>query len=244
MILFQGRTAAYRKSTLMFILLCSLPFLSVSCDLDWKERASRAAKAGYKNEIAGRYKTAAVLYRKALKSNPYHPAANYRLGNLYDTRLLHIRNANQLALRYYQRYLDLKTSDKAKNDFIAAQCALLKEIISGSLEDPVFGVSDMLTAAREKSLRVFIERLHPQYFASLTIKRKSRHIMRKLLSKWEARVKSGWRFTYRDVRKTKTGYQASVGVRFGDRNKRRLVLMLSKTRTWELAIDEPDKSKM
>ena len=208
-----------------------------------KERATKAAKSGYKNDIAGRYKAAIAMYRKALKINPYQPAANYRLGYLYDTRLLGTSNANQHALHYYERYLDLKTNDNSKNDFLTGQCKLLKEIISGSLEDPTFAISDMLAAAKGKSLRAFIERLHPQYFASLTIKRKTNYILRQLLAKWSTRVNSGWRFTYRDVRKTKSGYQASVGVRFGSRNKRRLVMMLSKTRTWELAIDEPDKSK-
>ncbi len=61
----------------------------------------------YRNQ--GRFEDARNIYQMALQQNPEYARAHYNLGVLFD---LYLQN-NDLAIRHYQRYLDL-TGNKDK----------------------------------------------------------------------------------------------------------------------------------
>jgi len=219
------------------LLLAAMP---LACDLDWKEEASRAYVAARKHAQEGRFDSACTLYKRALKLNPFHPDANFRLAELYETRLFGEPQAEQWAVYYYRRQLDLRGADRQRAEFMLQQIPLLERIDAGGLEDPADAVRDLLEAAAANSLRAFSERLHQSFISALIDQYKSLKAVEKRLEFWNGLAKPGWSLVYRDIRKLQNEYRAMVIIRLADGQRRKLGFRLAQTGIWELGADEAD----
>ncbi len=217
--------------------------LTASCDLDWEEQARRAVATARESKQRGLFQVAKKAYEKALELDPYHAQANYELGELYETRLFAESYGEQRAIYYYNRYLDLRPSNRDRRVFVKGQCALLQELIDGTIEDPVDAVRDFAQAASAESLQVFSSRLHATFIAALMRSYGSTKAVHKFLARWHRRVQSDWKFIFRDIRKKGPRYYATVIVELDSGERRKIRFLLSDTSLWELAADESTKKR-
>lgn len=210
------------------------------CDTDWKERAQRAYLAGIEQADQGYFEAALPFYQRALKLNPYHPGANYRLASLYETRLFVREHADQKAVFYYRRYLDLRPANRDNAESARKRIALLGQLISGALEDPAYATNDFLAGAGEKSLREFSARLHHEFIAALIREYKSTQAVNKYMERWHALADAKPRFAYRNIYRRDNDYRALVLVEFKESAEaRKLTFALNTDGLWELVSDRP-----